>query len=89
MENKICILIFSTVVFETCLILRIQRMSKLLHVKYPLFLSGFNETSNFSTDFRKKAQRSSFIKIRLVETVLFHADGHKTNNCISQFCESA
>jgi hypothetical protein len=60
MENKICILIFSTVVFETCLILRIQRMSKRLHVKYPLFLSGFNETSNFSTDFRKKSTNIKF-----------------------------
>jgi len=24
-----------------------------VHVKYPLFLSGFNETCIFSTDFRK------------------------------------
>ena len=29
-------------------------MSKLPHVKYPLFLSDFNETLIFSTDFRKE-----------------------------------
>ena len=28
-------------------------MSKRVHVKYPLFLSGFNEISIFATDFRK------------------------------------
>ena len=30
-------------------------MSKSLHVKYPLFLSDFNETSIFSIDFRKSS----------------------------------
>jgi hypothetical protein len=38
-------------------------------------LSDFNETSIFSTDFRKKAQISSFIKIRPAGAKLFHADG--------------
>jgi hypothetical protein len=38
-------------------------------------LSDFNETLIFSTDFRKKSQISSFIKIRPVKAELFHADG--------------
>ena len=37
-------------------------MSKRLQVKYPLFMSDFNETWTFSTDFRQKAQTQSFIK---------------------------
>ena len=37
-----------------------------LHVRYPLFLSDFNETLIFSTDFRKNAQISNFMKIRYV-----------------------
>jgi hypothetical protein len=37
-------------------------MSKRLQVKYPLFMSDFNETWTFSTDFRQKAQIQSFIK---------------------------
>ena len=44
-----------------------------LHVKYPLFLSDFNETRNFSTDFQKNTQISNFTKIRLVGAELFHA----------------
>jgi hypothetical protein len=44
-----CVSIFSTILSEAFLILRIteQDRSKMytdLHVKYPLFLSGFNET---------------------------------------------
>ena len=34
-----------------------------LHVKCPLFLSDFNETSIFLTDFRKNAQISNIMKI--------------------------
>jgi len=42
-------------------------------VGYPLFLSGFNETSIFSTDFRKNPQISNFVKIRPAGTELFQA----------------
>jgi hypothetical protein len=45
-------------------------MWKSLHVKYPLFLSDFNETWIFLT-----AQIPNFMKIRLVVAQLFHADG--------------
>jgi len=40
------------------------------HAKYPLFLSDFNETRNFSTDFQKNAQISDLMKIRPVEAEL-------------------
>ena len=42
-----------------------------LHVQYRSFLSDFNETSVFSTDFRK----TRFMKIHRVGAELFHADG--------------
>jgi len=44
------------------------------HVKYPLFLSDFNET-NFLDRFSKNPQISSFMKIRPVGTAMFHTDG--------------
>ena len=37
-----------------------------LHVMYPQFLSDFNETRVFSTDFTKNPQISNFMKIRPV-----------------------
>jgi hypothetical protein len=50
------VLIFSTTYSEICLILRGTERDMIqtynLHAKYPLFLSNFNETLIFSTDFR-------------------------------------
>jgi hypothetical protein len=45
-----------------------------LHVKYPLFLSDYNETLIFATDLRKSPQISNVIKLRPVGAE-FHADG--------------
>jgi len=46
-----------------------------LHIKYPLFLSDFNETWIFLTNFLKNPQISNFIKILSVGAELFHVDG--------------
>jgi hypothetical protein len=46
-----------------------------IHVKYPLFLSDFNETRTPATDFQKKNQTSNFMKIHPVGAELFHTDG--------------
>jgi hypothetical protein len=46
-----------------------------IHVKYPLFLSDFNETWIFSTYFRKESEIPNFMKIRQVEAQSFHAGG--------------
>ena len=45
-----------------------------LHMKYLLFLSCFNTTWIFSTNFRNNTQISNFMKIRPVRAELFHAD---------------
>jgi hypothetical protein len=44
------------------------------HVKYPLFLSDFNEILNFSTVFSKNIQISYFMIIRPLAAELFHAE---------------
>ena len=47
-----------------------------LHVKYRLFMSDFNESLIFSTDFRKKknAQIPNFMKIRPLGAEVLRAD---------------
>jgi hypothetical protein len=50
----------------------------------------FNRSRTFSTDFRKKKQISTFIKIRPVGPELFQTDRHdKANSRFSKFCERA
>jgi hypothetical protein len=59
-------------------------MWKRLHVKYPLILLDFNETWIFSTDFRKKAQISSLVRVRPVGAE-FYADGQTDVNLTVAF----
>jgi hypothetical protein len=80
-KHKMCVLIFCTNLSETFLILRIterdmiKKISIGPHVKYPLFLSHFNDTRIFSADFRKDTQISNFVKIHPVGVELFLAGG--------------
>ena len=45
-----------------------------IHLKYPLFLSDFNETWIFSRDFLKTTQISNFMRICPVGAEVFHAE---------------
>ena len=47
-----------------------------LHVKYPLFLSDFNETVIFSTNFWKNTEISNLMKIHPVGAE-FYGDGRR------------
>jgi hypothetical protein len=59
-----------------------------LHVKYPFFLSDFNETWIFDKCFEKVPQVLNLMNICPVEDKLFHVEGHHEANIrFSQFCE--
>jgi len=65
-----------------------------MQVKYPLFLSDFNETWNFLDRFPKNTQVSNFIKIRPVGSELFHACGRtdkhdEANSHFSNFAKAS
>jgi len=94
--NTKCVFWFSPQrLFETFLILRRKEWDIIihvqcvgLHVKYPLFLSDFNETWIFSTNFQKSTQITNFMKIHPVGAELFQADGQTDmNSRFSQLCE--
>jgi len=96
-EHKMCIVIFSTTcVKNTSHSLEefsevLSWMCISLNVKYPLFLSHFNGTWIFFTEFRKSSN-IKFYEICPVGAKLFHADGRtdrhdKANSHFSQFYE--
>jgi hypothetical protein len=61
-----------------------------LQVKYPLFLSYFNETWFFIDRLWNNHQIENFIKIRSVEAEFFHADGQTDmTKLIVAFCNFA
>ena len=47
--------------------------------KVPLFLSDYNETVIFSTDFQKNTQKSNLMKIRPLGAELFQAEDGQTD----------
>jgi len=64
-----------------------------LHVKYPLFLSDFNETCIFATDFWKNIKNIKLHENPSSGRRVFayrQTDGHdNAKNCFLQFCERA
>ena len=64
-------------------------MWKCLHVKYPLFLSDFNQTWIFVTDFEKKSLNMKFNQIPFSGSRVVQCDrtDMKLNSRFSQFCE--
>jgi hypothetical protein len=59
-----------------------------LHVKYPFFLSDFNEILIFDKCFAEVPQISNLMNVCPVEDRTFHAEKHHEANIhFSQFCE--
>jgi len=56
-----------------------------LHVKYPLFLSGFNESRTVTQQIFDKYSISNFIKLRPVGAELFNVDGRTDMTKLSKF----
>jgi len=60
-----------------------------LHIKYPLLLSGFDETWGFLDRFSQNTQTPNFLKIHVGDNLL-HSDRHgEADIRFSQFCERA
>jgi hypothetical protein len=92
-EHKMCVLIFSTVLRNISHSKKWQRCDKQtyigLHVKYPLLLSDFNETSIFKTGFRKILKHQiSWQSVRWERNFSMPTDRRaETNSRFLQFCE--
>ena len=99
LQNIKCVFWFSLqLLFHTFLILRITQRDivinvKSLRVKYPLFLSDFNETWIFWADFRKINKYQILSKsVKCEPSYPIRTDGwtdghDKTNRPFSQLCE--
>ena len=102
-ENKMCHMIFSATLSETFVIPRRTARDTIkvhfgLHVNYSLFLSDFNESWIFSTDFLNILKYQIFMKISPERVELSHAEGrtdgqidrhNEANSRFSQFFERA
>jgi hypothetical protein len=94
-EHQICVFYFSTTtVWNTShskkkLARYNKKMNIGLHVNCHLFLSDFNETWIFSTDFRKVLQYQILWKsVQWKTSCSRRTDGHdKANSRVPQFCE--
>ena len=74
---------------ETFLILRMQRdiINLPMLVKYPLFLSEFNEIWIFSTDSRKSSQISNSMKFPPMLSEIFFNTTDEANNLFRNFVD--
>jgi hypothetical protein len=98
-EHKMCVFVFRITFvwniyhYEDNLARYCYKMWKLLRVKYPLFLSDFNETWSFSTDFRKSLKYlqnpSSVNRVFRCGQTDRRIDVTKVNCRFSQFFERA